>query len=133
MPKHPALNGKVANEAERLHALGFAVVPCQGKRAIVNGWHEKTLTLAQLRKALSGTKLNIAIACTNQMSLMSSVTPQKQRPPCKRCSTDRFRQRQPIKAPEENIDYFGARKVCPKKQSWKSTASNFGLEMARGL
>ena len=42
--------------------MGYAIVPCDEKRAIVSGWNEKRLTPAELRKALEGTKLNIAIA-----------------------------------------------------------------------
>ena len=59
----PSTNGHaVLTEAQRLHARGYAVVPCDGKRAIVQGWNEKRLTRTELRTALDGTRLNIAIA-----------------------------------------------------------------------
>jgi hypothetical protein len=59
----PSTNGDaVLTQALRLHALGYAIVPCDGKKAIVQGWADKRLTAKELTQALNGTKLNIAIA-----------------------------------------------------------------------
>ena len=59
----PMVNGHaVLLEAERLLGLGYAVVPCDGKKAIVLGWNDRRLTREEVREKLDGTKLNIAIA-----------------------------------------------------------------------
>ncbi len=46
----------------RLQSRGFAVVPCEGKRAVVKQWDKKPLTREELREALAGTNRNIGIA-----------------------------------------------------------------------
>ncbi len=67
---HPTGNGtSVLAEAERLHDRGLWVVPCNGKRAVVPGWNERRLTREELRAALDGSRLNIAIAL-NQSDLI---------------------------------------------------------------
>ena len=62
IPK-PSTNGTtILAAAVQLQAAGYAVVPCDGKKPTVSGWPEKRLTAEELRAALEGTKLNIAIA-----------------------------------------------------------------------
>jgi hypothetical protein len=59
----PSTNGHaVLDEARRLCNLGYAVVPCDGKRPTVTAWPNKRLTEAELSAALDGKGLNIAIA-----------------------------------------------------------------------
>ncbi|MSR55051.1 MAG: hypothetical protein EXS09_17440 [Gemmataceae bacterium] len=60
----PSQNGhtKVLHEALRLHALGYSVVPVEGKAAFTPGWNENRFTESELEAALKGTKRNIAIA-----------------------------------------------------------------------
>ena len=50
-----------ATEALRLCALGYSIVPCDGKKPIVAGWGEKRLTPDELTTTMNGTH-NIAIA-----------------------------------------------------------------------
>jgi hypothetical protein len=58
----PSTNGHaVLTEAQRLHAKGYAIVPCDGKKPTVSDWPEKRLTSKELRASLAGTHLNIAI------------------------------------------------------------------------
>ena len=52
----------ILREARRLHGLGYAVVPCAGKKAVMPGWNEERLALTELDAALQGTNYNIAIA-----------------------------------------------------------------------
>jgi hypothetical protein len=56
-------------EALRLHKRGLWVVPCDGKRAVVKDWDERRLTPAELRAALGGPHLNIAVVL-NQSPLI---------------------------------------------------------------
>jgi Bifunctional DNA primase/polymerase, N-terminal/Primase C terminal 1 (PriCT-1) len=44
-----------------LHDRGLWVVPCKGKKAIVDDWNEKRVSREELRRWLEGTHLNIAI------------------------------------------------------------------------
>ena len=53
---------RILSEAKRLHARGYWIVPCDGKRAIVKGWDNTRLTREELCEKLDGTNLNIAIA-----------------------------------------------------------------------
>jgi hypothetical protein len=71
-PTPAANNGtSVLTEALRLHKQGYAVVPCGGKKPTVRGWGERRLTPAELRGALAGPHLNIAIAL-NQSDLIDA-------------------------------------------------------------
>jgi hypothetical protein len=58
---HAASGTPILTEALRLNAKGFAVCPCNGKRAALRGWQEKRLTAEELRTALEGKRLNIAL------------------------------------------------------------------------
>jgi hypothetical protein len=68
MPK-PGTNSVAYNEALRLESLGFAVVPCKGKRPIIADWPTRRLSPDDLRANLEGKHLNIAIAI-NQSNLI---------------------------------------------------------------
>ncbi len=59
----------IPSEAERLHDLGYWVVPCDGKKAVVKGWDQTRLTREQLSERLLGTSRNIAIVL-NQSELI---------------------------------------------------------------
>jgi hypothetical protein len=56
-------------EALRLCDRGFWVVPCDGKKAVVEEWGKARLTKKQLVAKLKGTRLNIAVAL-NQSALI---------------------------------------------------------------
>lgn len=64
MPSIPRKSGRrdVLAEARRLHDRGYWVVPCDGKRAVVEGWHERRVDPDELKALLAGTSLNIALA-----------------------------------------------------------------------
>lgn len=56
-------------EARALARLGFAVVPCEGKKPIIKGWPDVCLSPNELEAELAGKRLNIAIAL-NQSDLI---------------------------------------------------------------
>ncbi len=67
---HASGNGTSAlTEALLLNEWGYAVVPCNGKRATISGWNQRRLTAAELRNALANPNLNIAIEL-NQSNLI---------------------------------------------------------------
>jgi len=132
-PPTPSTNGHaMLAEAQRLHGRGYAVVPCNGKRAIVAGWNEKRLTSGELREALDGTQLNIAIALNQSDLIDVECDSPEAEPNLQELFGGEISPTPTWQSKRGKHRLFRRPPGLPPRPSWKSTVSSSASATARG-